>query len=113
MEASEQAVPTVDASDPSKQRSRRILRKAQVREIDGLSDTSRWRKVHDGTYPAPIQLGANSIGFYEDEIRDWVASRPRVNYAPALEKSDFANDGAEQVDAADDGTGAREAAGVP
>ncbi len=42
-----------------------------------------WRDVRDGLFPAPIVLGPNSVGWYEDEIDLWLASRPRVSYAPA------------------------------
>ncbi len=82
MDTTQPVVVTEDSSDIGEKRRHRIIRKSEVRGIDGLSDTTRWRKIRDGTYPAPVQLGANSIGFYEDEIHDWVANRPRVTYAP-------------------------------
>ena len=62
--------------------SRRILRDPQVRERTGLSRVQRWRRVRKGTFPAPVQLGPNSIGWYEDEVEAFIANRPRVSYAP-------------------------------
>jgi prophage regulatory protein len=65
-------------SDP---KGRVILRDPEVRERTKLSRVQRWRRVRRGTFPAPVQLGPNSIGWYEDEIEQWLAARPRVPYA--------------------------------
>jgi prophage regulatory protein len=65
----------------SPQESKRILRDAEVKKRTQLSRVQRWRRVRNGTFPAPVQLGPNSIGWYEDEIESWVANRPRVKYA--------------------------------
>ncbi len=53
----------------------RILRKPEVREISGLSRTTRWRLERDGKFPARRKLSDNAIGWLESEIRDWVATR--------------------------------------
>ena len=65
----------------SQQKGRRILRDPVVQERTQLSRVQRWRRVRAGTFPAPIQLGPNSIGWWEDEIEAWLAARPRVSYA--------------------------------
>ncbi len=57
----------------------RIIRKKVVRERDGLSDTTRWRRIKEGSYPKPIRLGPNSVGWYEHEIDDYLASLPRID----------------------------------
>ncbi len=59
-----------------------MLRFADVTGRTGLSRTTIWRRVREGTFPAPIQLGANSIGWPEHLIIEWLESRPRVGYAP-------------------------------
>ena len=63
---------------------RRIIRgyNALTNKIGG-SRVTAWRAVRDGLLPAPIILGPNSVGWYESEIDEWLASRPRVSYAPA------------------------------
>lgn len=61
---------------------RRVIRDKQVRDRTKISRVTRWRRIHAGTFPAPVQLGPNSVGWYEDEIEMWLASRPRVSYAP-------------------------------
>jgi len=44
-----------------------------------------WRGVRAGTFPAPMELGPNSIGWFEDELDEWLASRPRRTYRLAAE----------------------------
>ena len=60
----------------------RMLRFVDVIECTGLSRTTIWRRVKAGTFPAPVELGANSIGWPELAIIEWVESRPVVAYAP-------------------------------
>ena len=66
-----------------------MLRPPEVMKRTGLSRTTLWRRVRAGTFPAPYQLGANSIGWPESEIATWLESRPRHTYgaetAPAPE----------------------------
>ncbi len=54
-----------------------ILRTPEVTRLTGLSRTTLWRFERRGTFPRRIRLGANSVGWLEDEVRDWVNSRPR------------------------------------
>ncbi len=52
----------------------------EVMARTGLSRVTIWRRVRAGTFPAPIQLGENSIGWPASEITAWLASRPRRTY---------------------------------
>jgi prophage regulatory protein len=61
---------------------RRVIRRKGVITKTGRSYPTIWRAVRAGTFPAPIVLGPNSVGWFEDEIDAWLASRPRVTYAP-------------------------------
>lgn len=58
---------------------RKILRKPEVREATGLSDSQLWRKSNDpdDDFPANVTLGPNSTGWYADEIIEWQENRPR------------------------------------
>lgn len=58
-----------------------MLRFPEVIERTGLSRTTIWRRIRAGTFPAPVQLGSNSIGWPEPAIIEWVESRPVVTYA--------------------------------
>ncbi|MBV9825733.1 MAG: AlpA family phage regulatory protein [Alphaproteobacteria bacterium] len=46
----------------------------------GKSRTQLWRDVRNKHFPAPIDLGPNSIGWFEDEIDEWLAARGRRTY---------------------------------
>ena len=64
---------------------RKILRPKEVQKLIGKSRVQIWRDVRAGRFPAPISLGPNSAGFYQDEILAWLESRPRQTYAPKTE----------------------------
>lgn len=66
---------------PAVTSSTKIIRLANVLVRTGLSRTTIWRKIRSGDFPAPIQLGENSVGWPEHEVDAWVADRPRVTYA--------------------------------
>ena len=61
---------------------RPILRWPEVHSATGRSRTQVWRDIRAGKFPAPIKLGENAVGWYEDEIVAWQEARPRVEYAP-------------------------------
>ncbi len=58
----------------------RMLRPPEVMARTGLSRTTLWRRVRAGTFPAPVELGKNSIGWPASAITDWLESRPRRHY---------------------------------
>ncbi len=68
-------------SDTAVAGSTKIVRLVEVLVRTGLSRTTIWRKVRCGDFPAPVQLGKNSVGWPEHEVDAWVANRPRVAYA--------------------------------
>jgi prophage regulatory protein len=58
----------------------RMLRPAEVMALLGWSRTTLWRRVRDGAFPAPMELGPNSIGWSESvaiAVRD---ALPRRTY---------------------------------
>ncbi len=67
---------------------RRILRSKKVQGRTGYSRMQVWRKSRDpeDDFPSPVKLSANgATGWYEDEIDEWLASRPRVRPEPKIE----------------------------
>lgn len=61
--------------------SRKIVRGYKLAgERVGKSRIQIWRDVRAGQFPAPIELGPNSVAWFEDEIDAWLASRPRRTY---------------------------------
>lgn len=53
----------------------RILRRRQVEERVGLSCSTLYAGIAAGTFPKPIQLGAQSVGWLESEIDAWLRDR--------------------------------------
>ena len=54
----------------------KILRTNEVAEILGVSRVTLWRWERQGLLPAKRKIGPNTVGWFEDEILAWLASRP-------------------------------------
>jgi prophage regulatory protein len=52
-----------------------ILRKPQVIARTGLSKTTIYLRIRDGSFPAPVSLGPRAIGWYQSEIDQWIGTR--------------------------------------
>lgn len=52
-----------------------ILRRKQVEARTGLARSTIYQHVRAGTFPAPISLGAKSVGWIEAEINAWLEAR--------------------------------------
>ena len=59
----------------------KMLRAPEVMARTGLSRTTLWRRVRAGTFPAPTELGTNSIGWPESVISAWLKARPVRTYS--------------------------------
>jgi prophage regulatory protein len=55
-----------------------LLRKPAVLKKTGLSYPTLYRKMQDGAFPLPVQLGPNSVAWIEKEIEDWILALPRA-----------------------------------
>jgi prophage regulatory protein len=64
---------------------------AGVTAKTGLSRTQLWRKVRAGTFPAPIEISENSIGWEEATIDAWLRSRPRRTYRAPVDDAPAAH----------------------
>jgi prophage regulatory protein len=56
---------------------KKIIRRSRVLEITGLSTSTITRREKAGDFPERIQLGPNSVGWYEDEVLAWVSNLKR------------------------------------
>lgn len=67
----------------------RIVRLKDVQQRIGVSRPTIYRwldkaaKNYDPTFPRPVSLGANSIGWVESELDAWLQSRIRESRAEA------------------------------
>ncbi|MDP2821698.1 MAG: AlpA family transcriptional regulator [Sulfuritalea sp.] len=53
----------------------RIARRKKVESRTGLSRSSIYAGIKAGTFPKPIQLGTQSVGWLESEIDAWLRER--------------------------------------
>jgi prophage regulatory protein len=51
----------------------RMLRLKAVLERTGLSRSSLYRRIADGSFPHQVQLGPRSTGWRESAIQHWIA----------------------------------------
>ncbi|MET4898957.1 AlpA family phage regulatory protein [Sphingomonadaceae bacterium jetA1] len=52
----------------------RIIRMKTVQARTGLSRSTIYRKMTEGTFPAQLKISANGAGWHESEINRWVAN---------------------------------------
>jgi prophage regulatory protein len=52
-----------------------ILRLPAVKTRTGLSRSTIYLRVSQGTFPRPVSLGGRAVGWVEDEIQSWLAER--------------------------------------
>ena len=63
--------------DAANIQSRRIIRGSIVEDKTSWTRVTIWRAIRDNKFPAPNSAGPNSVGWFEDEIDTWLATRPR------------------------------------
>jgi len=59
----------------------RILRLPEVMRLTGPSKATIHRRYRDGTFPEPVRLGPQSIGWWRAEILEWLESLQRAGAA--------------------------------
>ncbi len=52
-----------------------ILRLPIVKARTGLSRSTIYLRVSEGTFPKPVSLGARAVGWLESEIDAWLTAR--------------------------------------
>ena len=55
----------------------RLIRLKEVLGLTGLSRSTVYRKKRVGTFPESVQLGERVVAWWEAEVREWMASRPK------------------------------------
>ena len=56
----------------------KILRKPSVLDRTGWSAPTLWRRVKDGSFPPPRQIGPRAVGWLESEVEAAIAAFPIV-----------------------------------
>jgi len=55
-----------------------ILRRKHVEKRTGLSRSTIYLRVQEGTFPRPVNLGSRAVGWLENEIEEWLAARIEI-----------------------------------
>ena len=53
----------------------RLLRRREVELKTGKSRAAIYAAIREGTFPAPVQIGVNSVAWLEAEVDTWIAER--------------------------------------
>jgi prophage regulatory protein len=59
----------------------RIIRLKTVLHRSGLSRSTVYRKMDEGTFPLRLKVGINGIGWKESELNRWIADPPAYRAA--------------------------------
>ncbi len=59
----------------------RVIREPECEKITGLSRTTRWRLERDGLFPKRRQISANTIGWLQSELAEWLKQRAQREIA--------------------------------
>ena len=54
-----------------------LLTRQEIEARCGIARTTIYRKMREGSFPEPLQIGARAVRWPENEIEAWLASRPR------------------------------------
>ncbi len=53
----------------------KIIKRQEVELVTGLSRSSIYAKMEDGSFPKAIKLSERSVGWLEHEIQEWLKNR--------------------------------------
>ena len=53
----------------------RILRRPEVEKLVGLSRSTIYSRLEQGTFPKPVPLGGRLVGWIEQDVQNWLKER--------------------------------------
>lgn len=53
----------------------KIIRLKDVIDTTGLSRSTIYKYIAEGSFPKPVSLGDRCVGWIESEVHDWVLAR--------------------------------------
>ena len=66
--------------------SERIIRLKTVLSRTGLSRSTVYRKIAEGTFPAQLKISTNGTGWHESDINRWIADP--VSWCPKRQRDE-------------------------
>lgn len=64
----------------------RIIRLKTVINRSGLSRSTVYRKINEGTFPPKVKVSLNGVGWRESELNRWIGDP--VGYRPSADAAD-------------------------
>lgn len=64
----------------------RIIRLKTVLDRTGLSRSTLYRKIADGTFPPQLRISINGAGWSEAEVNRWIANPPAYTASSSDDK---------------------------
>ena len=55
----------------------RLVKLKEVVAATGLSRSSIYALIAEGLFPRPLQVGRRAVRWIEQEVQEWLSSRPR------------------------------------
>lgn len=68
---------------PSGGHPERIIRLKTVMARTGLSRTTLYRKIGEGTFPRQVRISIHGAGWYESAVNQWIADPVGYQDSPA------------------------------
>lgn len=68
------STPYVAPDHVAEPRPDRLMRRAEVLRVTGLSKSALYRKIGDRTFPSAIALSIHSVAWLESEVSSWIAA---------------------------------------
>ena len=56
----------------------RIMRMPEVCQFTGLGKSTIYKKLADGSFPAPVRLGSRAVGWRSGDIVEWLEDPGRA-----------------------------------
>ena len=60
-----------------------LVRKPEVMKITGLSHSTLYYFMNQGTFPTPVRIGTRTVAWRESEIMAWINSREKISFTGA------------------------------
>ena len=55
----------------------RMLRRRSVERMTGLSKSTLYRLIKQGSFPPPLRLTRKAVRWRSEEVHQWLSGRPR------------------------------------
>jgi len=62
---------------------RKIIRLPKCKDKTGNCRSTIYKLIAEGKFPKPVKLTGRSVGWFEDEVDEYLESLPRAEIGPA------------------------------